>query len=82
MRSDKLKRVENHPVRLELKLKLSGRIMKLNFWVLVIEAENSAIDSLEGLPQLLTYAYKSLERQSSVWGLTTNGTRYDFFYIQ
>jgi hypothetical protein len=57
-------------------------IHDIPFWVLIVEAKNSAIDSLEGLPQLLTYAYKSLERQSSVWGLTTNGTRYDFFYIQ
>lgn len=57
-------------------------INDIPFWILVIEAKNSAIDSLEGLPQLLTYAYKSLERQASVWGLTTNGTRYDFFYIR
>jgi hypothetical protein len=52
------------------------------FWILVIEAKNSAIESLEGLPQLLTYAYQSLEAQEAVWGLTTNGTRYDFVYVQ
>ncbi|MEA5598481.1 hypothetical protein VB797_29520 [Rivularia sp. UHCC 0363] len=41
------------------------------FWVLVIETKNSEIDVFEGLPQLLTYAFKSLEQQSSVWGLVT-----------
>ncbi|AFY74146.1 hypothetical protein Syn7502_02132 [Synechococcus sp. PCC 7502] len=52
------------------------------FWILVIETKNSAIESLEGLPQLLTYTYQSLEVQEAVWGLTTNGTRYDFVYVQ
>lgn len=46
------------------------------FWVLVIEAKNSSVNSFEGLPQLLTYAYKSLQHQELVWGLTTNGTDY------
>jgi hypothetical protein len=52
------------------------------FWVLVIEAKNSEIAPSAGLPQLLTYAYKSLERQRVVWGLTTNGAHYQFVYIQ
>lgn len=52
------------------------------FWVLVIESKNSDIAPSAGLPQLLTYSYKSLERQSSVWGLTTNGQHYQFVYIQ
>jgi hypothetical protein len=52
------------------------------FWVLVIESKNSGVDPLAGLPQLLTYAYKSLEHQESVWGLATNGARYQFVYIQ
>jgi hypothetical protein len=52
------------------------------FWVLVVESKNSEIDVSAGLPQLLTYAYKSLERQPSVWGLTTNGHNYQFVYIQ
>ncbi|MEG3934287.1 MULTISPECIES: restriction endonuclease subunit R [unclassified Microcoleus] len=52
------------------------------FWILVIETKNSAIDVLAGLPQLLAYAYKSLEHQTSVWGLVTNGARYQFAYIQ
>lgn len=51
------------------------------FWILVIEAKNSSVEALEGLPQLLTYAYKSLEYQESVWGLTTNGLSYRFVYI-
>lgn len=52
------------------------------FWVLVIEAKNSAVNSLEGLPQLLTYAYQSLERQKLVWGLTTNGMQYQFVLLR
>lgn len=52
------------------------------FWILVIEAKNSSVEALEGLPQLLTYTYKSLEHQESVWGLTTNGLRYQFVYLQ
>lgn len=52
------------------------------FWILVIETKNSSVEALEGLPQLLTYAYKSLEDQESVWGLTTNGLRYQFVYLQ
>ncbi len=52
------------------------------FWILVIETKNSAVDVGEGLPQLLTYAFKSLGQQSFVWGLVTNGQRYQFVYIQ
>ena len=52
------------------------------FWILVIETKNSSIDVLAGLPQLLAYAYKSLEYQTSVWGLVSNGARYQFAYIQ
>jgi hypothetical protein len=51
------------------------------FWILVVEAKNSAIDSWAGLPQLLTYAYKSLQQQPSVWGLTTNGRNYQFVHL-
>ena len=51
------------------------------FWILVIEAKNSEISALTGLPQLLSYAYKSLAHQSSVWGLTTNGVTYQFVYL-
>jgi hypothetical protein len=52
------------------------------FWVLVLEAKNSTVEVFEGLPQLLTYAFKSLEQQESVWGLATNGLRYQFVYLQ
>ncbi|NES17442.1 MAG: restriction endonuclease subunit R [Symploca sp. SIO3E6] len=52
------------------------------FWVLVIESKNSSISPSMGLPQLLTYAYRSLEYQESVWGLATNGELYRFVYIQ
>jgi hypothetical protein len=44
-----------------------------NLWVLLIESKNSSISPSEGLPQLLTYAFRSLQNQSSVWGLVTNG---------
>ncbi|HEY9909910.1 MAG TPA: hypothetical protein V6D18_20140 [Thermosynechococcaceae cyanobacterium] len=51
-------------------------------WVLVLETKNSASEALNGLPQLLTYAFTSLEQQQSVWGLTTNGLSYRFVYLQ
>lgn len=54
---------------------------KTYFWILVIESKNSSVDPSEGLPQLLTYAHDSLKHQKSVWGLTTNGQRYQFVYI-
>lgn len=54
----------------------------VQFWVLVIESKNSSIAPSAGLPQLLTYAYKSLESQQSIWGLVTNGELYQFVYIQ
>ncbi|MBN3925273.1 restriction endonuclease subunit R [Nostoc sp. NMS4] len=52
------------------------------FWVLLIESKNSQIDISTGLPQLLTYSYKNLDNQKSVWGLTTNGRSYQFVYIE
>lgn len=63
-----------------------NKIQKTNIntslWILVIETKNSQVDPSVGLPQLLTYAYKSLQYQESVWGLTTNGMRYQFVYLQ
>lgn len=53
-----------------------------NIWILVVETKNSTVEALEGLPQLLSYAYSSLEHQESVWGLTTNGLGYRFVYLQ
>lgn len=52
------------------------------FWLLVIESKNTSVNSFEGLPQLLTYAYQSLEPQELVWGLTTNGMDYRFVLIR
>lgn len=52
------------------------------FWLLVIEAKNSAIEVRQGLPQLLTYAFKNLEQQSSVWGMVTNGLQYLFVHLR
>ena len=54
----------------------------LTFWILVIEAKNSAIEVRQGLPQLLTYAFKRLEQQASVWGLVTNGLQYLFVHLR
>ncbi len=54
---------------------------KFAFWILVIEAKNSTLEVREGLPQLLAYAYTSLEQQPFVWGLVTNGLRYQFVYL-
>lgn len=62
--------------------KFTGETSNTPFWILVIESKNSSINALEGLPQLLTYAYTSLEYQTSVWGLTTNGMDYQFVYMQ
>jgi hypothetical protein len=62
--------------------KTQGKIVTTPFWILVIESKNSSFNASEGLPQLLTYAYKSLENQTSVWGVTTNGMDYQFVYLQ
>lgn len=62
--------------------KTQGKKITTLFWILVIESKNSSFNALEGLPQLLTYTYKSLENQTSVWGVTTNGMDYQFIYIQ
>lgn len=51
-------------------------------WILVIETKNSTVDVFTGLPQLLTYAFKSLEQQTSVWGLATNGRSYQFVQLR
>jgi len=70
--------------RMDILAVTKAKINKNNvyFWVLLIESKNSQIDVLTGLPQLLTYAHKSLEHQQSVWGLTTNGRSYQFVYMQ
>jgi hypothetical protein len=62
--------------------KTEEKLVTTSLWILVIESKNTSVEVLEGLPQLLTYAYKSLENQASVWGLTTNGQRYQFVYLE
>lgn len=62
--------------------KTQGRTTTTPFWILVIEAKNSSINAFDGLAQLLTYAYKGIEQQTSIWGLTTNGMDYQVVYIQ
>jgi hypothetical protein len=52
------------------------------FWVLVLESKNGNIAPSAGLAQILTYAYTSLQSQTSVWGLLTNGEYYQFIYLQ
>ncbi len=79
------------PIEL-LESKITGRMDLLairmredgpDFWVLVVESKESGADAMQGLSQLLTYAYSGLQRgQRSVWGLTTNGINYQFVQIQ
>jgi hypothetical protein len=52
------------------------------FWVLLVESKESGADAMQGLSQLLSYAYAGLQGQRSVWGLTTNGINYQFVNIQ
>jgi hypothetical protein len=54
------------------------RSLTTPLWILVVESKNSQIDALNGLPQLLTYASRTLSHQRSVWGLVTNGISYYF----
>jgi hypothetical protein len=85
-------RVETAIAPIELaESKITGRMDLLairtredgpDFWVLVVESKESGADAMQGLLQLLTYAYSGLEEQRSVWGLTTNGINYQFVQIQ
>ena len=50
-------------------------------WILVIESKNIEASEYVGIPQMLTYAHNSLTHQSAVWGLVTNGSTYQFFYL-
>ena len=50
-------------------------------WILIVESKNIAASEFAGIGQMLTYAYTSLEKQSDVWGLVTNGATYQFFYV-
>lgn len=51
-------------------------------WILVLETKNSEAAALTGVPQLLTYLYRGLDHQNSVWGLATNGIEYQFVYLK
>jgi hypothetical protein len=51
-------------------------------WILVVESKNLSAAESTGIAQLLTYAHTSLQHQSAVWGMVTNGEIYRFFYIQ
>ncbi|NET35629.1 MAG: restriction endonuclease subunit R [Cyanothece sp. SIO1E1] len=62
--------------------KTSSSAMDADFWVLVIETKRSELNAFEGLPQLLTYAYRSLVDRGMVWGLATNGMHYQFVRLQ
>ncbi|MGK7924907.1 MAG: restriction endonuclease subunit R [Spirulina sp.] len=90
-------KVETNIERIEIETEstsISGRIdiiavnkdkktpKNTDFWIVVLETKPSLTSTLAGLPQLLTYAYKGLEEQNSVWGLSTNGIDYWFLYIQ
>lgn len=50
--------------------------------VLVLECKNSTIEVAVGMPQLLAYTSSFLTSQDSVWGLVTNGSRYQFVLVE
>lgn len=52
------------------------------FWALLVEAKNSEISAMAGLPQLLTYAFEPLQQQGQMWGLVTNGLDYLFVWME
>ena len=67
--------------------RLSERESQVNkdqslLWILVVESKNLEASEFAGIAQMLTYAYTSLESQSAVWGLVTNGATYQFFYVE
>ena len=62
--------------------KVKAREISTPFCILVLETKNSEASVVTGLPQLLTYAYKCLDHQEWVWGLTTNGMEYQFIRIE
>ncbi len=60
----------------------TGSSINQPFWVVIVEAKNSAIVPAAGLPQLLVYALERLKSQPSVWGLLTCGSYSQFVYIE
>jgi len=73
---------EDTNIRGRLDILAAKTVNNTKLWMLVVETKNSEADAMNGLPQLLTYAYSSLEQQESVWGLTTNGISFRFIYMQ
>ncbi|MBP0020001.1 MAG: restriction endonuclease subunit R [Cyanobacteria bacterium SBLK] len=62
--------------------RIKNKSTETALWILVIESKKANADTSVGLPQLLTYAYTGLEKQETIWGLTTNGITYQFTYLQ
>jgi hypothetical protein len=50
-------------------------------WILVVESKNLSAAESTGIAQMLTYAHTSLQHQSAVWGMVTNGEIHRFFYL-
>ncbi|MGD1850011.1 MAG: hypothetical protein ACFCBU_05200 [Cyanophyceae cyanobacterium] len=50
--------------------------------ILIVEGKNNTIDVAIGIPQLLTYATSFLTCQESIWGLATNGSKYQFIRVE
>lgn len=79
--------IEDEDLRITGRLDILAVNTELNtinppLWIVVIETKNSGVDVSLGIPQLLAYAFKSLEQQASVWGLVTNGLRYQFVQLR
>jgi hypothetical protein len=51
-------------------------------WILVIESKNIEASEYVGTAQMLAYAHTSFAHQKQVWGLVTNGSTYQFFYLR
>lgn len=58
-----------------------NKLDRTPLWVLVVESKNSEASEVAGIAQMLAYAYQSLEHQTAVWGVVTNGATYQFFYL-
>jgi predicted type IV restriction endonuclease len=64
---------------------LQGRIDTLilqdHFWVLVIEAKNTALSLAVAIPQALTYMMSTPHPESPAFGLVTNGDEFQFIKL-
>ena len=50
-------------------------------WILVIESKNIEASEYVGTAQLLAYAHATVQQQGQLWGLVTNGSTYQFFFL-